>query len=86
MIEVGSGRQWPVFLRGDSRLELRFDRGSRSFPDSKCDLVVRINRGLMIAPGTRFRLEGFVVYGFFWLSRRRPLVQKVRFWFSGWIR
>ncbi|KAF2561493.1 hypothetical protein F2Q70_00017514 [Brassica cretica] len=61
-IEVGLGRQWPVFLRSDSRLELQFG------------LVARIDRGLVITLGLRFRLEGFVAYGSFQSSHRCPLV------------
>ena len=80
------GRHWFVFLQDDSRFELRFDWGSRSFVEPKCDLVVRIDRGPMIAPGSRFRLEGFVVYGSFRSSHRCPLVQWVTIRFSSWIR
>ena len=74
LIEVGLGHRRTAFLRDDSRLELRFGRGSRFDLEPRSDLAVRIDRGLTLGPGLRFRLEGLVVSGLFWPSHRYLLV------------
>ncbi|KAF2572707.1 hypothetical protein F2Q70_00004140 [Brassica cretica] len=40
-VEFRLGHRWAAFLRDDSRLELRFDRGPKSNLVSRFDLVPR---------------------------------------------
>ncbi|KAF2546862.1 hypothetical protein F2Q70_00022184 [Brassica cretica] len=86
LIDVGLGRRRAAFLRDDSRLELHFGRGSRFDLAPRSDLAVRVDHGLMLGPGLRFRLEGFIASGSFRPSHRYPLVQWVKFLFLSLIR